>query len=894
MKSNLWREICLFLSAMYVISQVISGQVTGNKTDLSVDIDGGKGFQVIHGFGVNANTASWNDTELKPAIDMLIDSMNATIWRVMVEMERDGEDENDNDDPFVMNWDYYNKLYETPKFRKVWSTIEYLNRRGIKDGLMLNFMGRIPDWMGKSVIKPEFEDEFVEMQVSFLKYARNVRKLHINLFAPVNETDIRNEGPTVDAKQLTRVMRKLVDRMEENGLGDIKLVIPDVASMVRGIRSYIPALMEDTVIMKKVAHLSLHSYSGYYANIDSLIRNSVYPESTYWMTEWNAWRNGLDAGQTTEYGYSFASECVDHLMQLLKNGASAGIVWEGYDSYYEHPPGGWSLWGVLGYERGSRTYIPRKHFYAISQVSKFVLPGSFRISVTNPSNNLEMLAFHDPVSGRITLTGLNKSSEAIYITGSLRNLPSIGKLEMFYTDSVRNMSKSNLISINGNTLSATIPGRCIYTISGIAGLVLQDVKKSYYPEPPDWYAGDMHVHRNCGDDQIVTDDELFAMMETHNLAVISVLADMGNGEVKDSQIDLPKVNGKDAPQSRPGRILHWDAEWHWDATYSQFSNQALGGHIVLLGLNEAYQIWDESPYKILEWGKKQNAISGFCHMQYLNDKIQNKLNCCIPIDYPVEAALGTIDFLAEDVWQNIAAVNAYYKLLNCGFRLGWAAGTDFPCTSIKSIGYFLTYVQIKNKPLTYQNWIEGIRDGRTVVSLNGHNEFLDLKVNGDKTPGDEISLKRKGTVDIRVDWTTTAEITGRVEILLNGKVIALQDGSASPGKPLIMNISSEFIQSGWICARRMNDKGHQSHTAPVYVSVKNKPVRGSAEDAEFFVSWIDNILANIAPGGIWNHFFTTDLKAVQERYMKARNIYVKIAKEAKINRKKQGLYLRNN
>ncbi len=44
------------------------------------------------------------------------------------------------------------------------------------------------------------------------------------------------------------------------------------------------------------------------------------------------------------------------------------------------------------------------------------------------------------------------------------------------------------------------------------------------------------------------------MMEPNDLAVISVLADMGDGEVKDSFTDLPKVNGKDAIQSKPGRI----------------------------------------------------------------------------------------------------------------------------------------------------------------------------------------------------------------------------------------------------------------------------------------------------------------------------------------------------
>ena len=35
----------------------------------------------------------------------------------------------------------------------------------------------------------------------------------------------------------------------------------------------------------------------------------------------------------------------------------------------------------------------------------------------------------------------------------------------------------------------------------------------------------------------------------------------------------------------------------------------------------------------------------------------------------------------------------------------------------------------------YRNWIDGIAKGRTVVSRNGHDEFLNLTVNGTATPG---------------------------------------------------------------------------------------------------------------------------------------------------------------
>jgi hypothetical protein len=480
----------------------------------------------------------------------------------------------------------------------------------------------------------------------------------------------------------------------------------------------------------------------------------------------------------------------------------------------------------------------------------------------------------------LVIVGKNNSNRAIAVNGNFSNLPVLKNMKLIYTDSTASLINGKEIIVSGKSFKASIPAESVFTITGISDQ-LSSSMRTIKPEPSDWYAGDIHVHRNCGDGtSVLAESEFTAMMEPNDLAVISVLADMGDGEVKNSFTDLPKVNGKDAIQSKPGRIVHWDAEWHFDPYGTTFENKALGGHLVFLGLKEAKTIWDESPHKVIEWGKSRDAIVGFCHMQYLNDAIQNELNCCIPVDYPVEAALGTIDFLSEDVWLNDAAVNAYYKLLNCGFRLGWAAGTDFPCNNSQPFGSLLTYVQVKDQPMTYRKWVEGIKNGRTVVTTNGHVEFLDFQVNGAASPGDEIKLKKKGTINAEVTWTSLKELTGRIEFICNGKVVATQEGTSGPGKPVHFKAGIKITESSWICARRMDATGHQSHTAPVYISVKDKPVRASEEDARFFIKWIDNILANIKPGGPWNQYFSHDLDIVQERYQEAKAVYEKIALEA--------------
>ena len=398
------------------------------------------------------------------------------------------------------------------------------------------------------------------------------------------------------------------------------------------------------------------------------------------------------------------------------------------------------------------------------------------------------------------------------------------------------------------------------------------------PEPAGWYAGDMHVHRSCGGSPEAI-SSLYSKMTTNNLAAISLLADMGNGEVQNPATDLPLVNGQDASISTTGRIVHWDAEWHWDATYGQYAHQALGGHLVVLGLARAQQIWQEYTYPILNWARQQNGIAGFAHMQYLDNGIPQSLNCCIPIEYPVEVALGAADFISEDVTGSDSAIQAYYRLLNTGFRPGLAAGTDYPC-GVSVLGSLLTYVQVAGGQMTYRNWIEGIKLGRTVISRNGHNEFLDLKVNSTATPGDEIRLTGSGTVPVQITWTANQNLTGTIELVQNGVVVASQQASVTASAPANLTATVNFTKSGWLAARRMNSNGHQVHTAAVFVTVNNAPVRASAADAEFYVQWMDNLLAKTSPGGEWNSYFPTKLSEAQTRYQTARAIYQQIALEA--------------
>ncbi len=685
---------------LLAITLVLTCSLYGQQHAVNVLINGSERGKVLDGFGVNINPAWWYNGKysdakvVQPAIDLLVDSLGATIFRAVIE-EIDWEAENDNGDPDNFNWTYYDSIFSGIRFQGVWNTLRYLNYKGVTDNLVISLMGGPPaggplegpdpnrSWMGNTnySIDGAGEDELAESIAALLYYMRYKAKVQFTLVSPMNETDVISrsksaehpegivEGPNIpDAVQYIRIIKKLAGKLDALGMSDIRFVAPDAAWDVF-FSDFLNNMVNDSYLMSKLTYWGVHQYGNDADNYRKIVSRPANPNKSFWVTE--------TAG-------------IGNMLGQLDDDAGAYIFWDGFDCVYQHgrrngygsvPPNDYVFWlagdegkPLIEYIAANDSWKPRKQFYQHEQLMKFIRPGAVRIGVTEQDSNLAVYAFRNR-NGQLVITGSNKAGYPVTINGTLANIPAGKNLRMIYTGSAENLKQGNDISVSGESFKAMIPPDCVFTITGST-----DSEAATKPEPENWYAGDMHIHRNCGDGtSILPENEFIRMMEQNDLAVISVLADMGDGEVKDSHTDLPKVNGNDAIQSRPGRIVHWDAEWHFDPFGTTFEHKAAGGHLVLLGLKEAHTIWDESPYRIIEWGKSQNAVVGFCHMEYLNDSVQNDLNCCIPLDYPVEAALGTIDFLAEDVWLNDAAVKAYYRLLNCGFRPGWAAGTDFPC-----------------------------------------------------------------------------------------------------------------------------------------------------------------------------------------------------------------------
>ena len=105
-------------------------------------------YQTIDGFGANINHRSWNsDGELEPVLNALINQAGFTLFHVIYD-NNNWEQTNDNGNANVMNWSYYNTIYNSTDFQKLWGIMAYLNQQGITNGLVPDFEGPVALWMG--------------------------------------------------------------------------------------------------------------------------------------------------------------------------------------------------------------------------------------------------------------------------------------------------------------------------------------------------------------------------------------------------------------------------------------------------------------------------------------------------------------------------------------------------------------------------------------------------------------------------------------------------------------------------------------------------------------------------------------------------------------------------
>jgi len=420
-----------------------------------------------------------------------------------------------------------------------------------------------------------------------------------------------------------------------------------------------------------------------------------------------------------------------------------------------------------------------------------------------------------------------------------------------------------------------------------------------------WYSGDHHVHAaGCAHYDSPTEGVTPADMLRHILGEdLNVGCVLSWGPCWYSQKQY--FEGKTSALSRPNYLMRYDIE------VSGFPSSH-AGHLCLLRLTEddypntkVLEDWPSWTLPVLKWGKDQGGIVGYSHSGWglqlpdimpdgsremlkgygaAPDGWKGKAADKLP-DYamPRFDGIGANEYVvtvAHDVCHFISAVdtpsiwelNVWYHTLNAGFRAKISGETDFPCIYGDKVGLGRIYVKLnKDQPLDFDNWILGVRDGRSYCG-DGLSHILDFKLNGvgvgepgsskklstvelaklgnvtvsfdvnamlAEKPNEQTESIRKRRLDAKPYWHIERCRVGQtrevpVEIIVNGQVAATKNIIAD-GKTQPLSFDIPIKQSSWVAVRILPSV----HTNPIWVEVGDQPVRASKKSIDWCKQAVD-------------------------------------------------------
>ena len=419
-----------------------------------------------------------------------------------------------------------------------------------------------------------------------------------------------------------------------------------------------------------------------------------------------------------------------------------------------------------------------------------------------------------------------------------------------------------------------------------------------------WYSADHHLHAaGCSHyespEEGVKPGDMWRQVVGEDLHIASVLS-WGPGWYYQKQF----FTGNASLLTTHKNIMRYDVE------VSGFPSSH-AGHLVLLQMKEddypgtkAIEDWPSWTLPVLQWAKKQGAITGYAHsgwgLQPLNEKELRLPNYVLPKmdgiganEYIVTVTENLVDFYSAGDTPAPWELNMWYHTLNCGFRSRLSGETDFPCIYDERVGIARTYFKT-GKKLNYDDYIKALKEGRSYVS-EGNAHIIDFSVNGLEagTKNSELKLEKETSVNIVAKvaallpehqdengamiahrpldsqpyWHIERSriLKGRkvrVELIVNGNAVDTTEITADGGWKNL-NFQYSITQSSWIALRVFPS----AHTNPVFVLVNDKPI-SIQKSAEWCRAAVEQCWKMKQKG-----IRVEERSAAEAAYNKARKIY---------------------
>ena len=390
-----------------------------------------------------------------------------------------------------------------------------------------------------------------------------------------------------------------------------------------------------------------------------------------------------------------------------------------------------------------------------------------------------------------------------------------------------------------------------------------------------WVSGDVHVHMNYGGHYRNTPAHLVLQAQAEDLDIVENL--IVNKEQRFPDIAY-SGRGVD-PASTPATLVVHGQEFH----------TSYWGHLGLLGSHGGALFPGYSGYPntaaaslypmnadVADLAHAQGALVGYVHPFEEEPQPLKHAAHTDADELPVDVALGKVDYMEiVSFADHQATAGVWYRLLNLGFRIPAAAGTDAMAdyaTLRGPVGLNRVYVSIPAGPLASAAWLEALKEGRTFAT-NG--PLLDFSLAGSPI-GATLQLERPRKVAFYARMSSIVPVD-RAQIVCNGHVVR-DLTPRSHGETLDVGGTLPLEASGWCVLRAFTagaeypilDNFVYATTSPVYVVIGGEQPR-SPDDARFFEAWIDRLAETTAAYPDWNS--PPEKAAVLARLKEARAVY---------------------
>ncbi|HEY2275261.1 MAG TPA: CehA/McbA family metallohydrolase [Steroidobacteraceae bacterium] len=393
-----------------------------------------------------------------------------------------------------------------------------------------------------------------------------------------------------------------------------------------------------------------------------------------------------------------------------------------------------------------------------------------------------------------------------------------------------------------------------------------------------WVSGDVHVHMNYGGHYRNTPAHLVLQAQAEDLDIVENL-------IVNKEQRFPDVaysgRGVDSA-STPGTLVVHGQEFH----------TSYWGHLGLLGMrggtllpgfagypNTAAASLSPTNADVADLAHAQGALVGYVHPfeeepQPLTHPAHTDAD-----ELPVDVALGKVDYMEiVSFADHQATASVWYRLLNLGFRIPAAGGTDAMAdyaTLRGPVGLNRVYVSIPAGPLASAAWLEGLKEGRTFAT-NG--PLLDFSLAGSPI-GATVSLERSHKVAFDARLRSIVPVD-HAQIVCNGHVVR-ELTLRSHRDTLDASGTLPVEMSGWCVLRAFTDRAEYpildnfvyATTSPIYITVGGEKPR-SPDDARFFEAWIDHLVQTTSAYPDWNS--ADEKAAVLGELAQARAVYQRL------------------